>query len=426
MQNTNENMKWFIDARYGMFVHFGLYSMLGRGEWVMNRERISPEEYRKLADNFNPEKFNADDICQLAVDGGMKYIVFTTMHHEGFRMYDSDLSDFCSTKTTAKRDFVAEIISAARKHGLKIGLYHSLNNWYDKPDGVDALEDKGKYEIFIKNTFARIKELLTKYKPIDTLWYDGWWPFNAEGWQAEEMNEMARSIQADIIINGRNGLPGDFATPEQHLTAPSPWRPWEACITLNDHWGYYPGDNNWKAPVEIIKTLLACGRGNGNLLLNIGPDGNGVVPEKSIEIIQKVGQWIKNGGSEAITANDALPFSPTMREEGDRGDWNAHAVFTATDKNLFATFLYSPQKEWIINGLECKVLSVSQQGKAMEFSNEDDCLKVTLPAGFENEFCPVLKIECDQAPSIYRTAGMRLPQVEHPRYDPCEPDIQYD
>ena len=426
MQNTNENMKWFVDARYGMFVHFGLYSMLGRGEWVMNRERIAPEEYRKLANDFNPEKFNADEICQLAVDGGMKYIVFTTMHHEGFRMYDSGLSDFCSTKTLAKRDFVAEIIKAARQRRLKIGLYHSLNNWFDKPDGVDALEDKDKYEVFIKNTFARIKELLTRYKPFDILWYDGWWPFNAEGWQAEEMNKMVRSIQDDIIINGRNGLPGDFATPEQHLTAPSPWRPWEACITLNDHWGYYPGDNNWKTPVEIIKTLLACGKGNGNLLLNIGPDGNGAVPEKSVEIIRKVGQWIKDGGSEAIAANNALPFSPTMREEGDRGDWNAHAVFTATGKNLFATFLYSPQKEWVLNGLECKVLSVSHQGKTMEFNNEADCLKVTLDAGFENEFCPVLKIECDQKPSIYRTAGMRLPQVEHPRYDPCEPDIQYD
>ena len=426
MQNVKENMKWFVDARYGMFVHFGLYSMLGRGEWVMNRERIAPEEYRKLADKFNPEKFNADEICQLAVDGGMKYIVFTTMHHEGFRMYDSSLTDFCSAKTKSKRDFVAEIITAARKRGLKIGLYHSLNNWYDKPDAVEALEDKDKYETFIKNTFARIKELLEKYKPIDILWYDGWWPFDAKGWKAEEMNEMARSVQGNIIFNGRNCLPGDFATPEQHLTAPSPWRPWEACITLNDHWGYYPGDNNWKSPIEIIKTLLACAKGKGNLLLNIGPDGYGAVPEKSVEIIKKVGQWMKNGGSEAIAADEAMPLSPTIRQTGDRGDWDSNATFTAAGKNLFATFLYSPQKEWIITGLECKVLSVSKQGKAMEFSNEGDHLKVILPDGFEKEFCPVLRIECDKAPSIYRTGGMRLPKVKHPRYDPIQPDIQYD
>ena len=319
MLKNNEKMKWFVDARYGMFVHFGLFSILGRGEWVMNRERIAPDEYRKLADSFNPKNFDADEICQLAVDGGMKYIIFTTMHHEGFRMYDSELSDFCSTKTNANRDFVAEIITAARKRGLKIGLYHSLNNWYDKPNGVDALEDKNKYEIFIENTFARIRELLTKYSPIDILWYDGWWPFHANGWRAEQMNEMARSIQPDIIINGRNGLAGDFATPEQHLTAPSPWRPWEACITLNDHWSYHPGDNNWKTPSGVVRTLLTCARNKGNLLLNIGLDGNGCIPEESVKIINKVGKWIKNGGNEAVAAESHFSFNPMLRQPGDRG-----------------------------------------------------------------------------------------------------------
>ncbi len=202
---------WFASARYGMIIHFGLYSIPGRGEWVMNRERISSCEYRKLADNFNPVFFDANKICETAVEAGMKYIVFTTMHHDGFRMYDTALSDFSSSKTSARRDFVGEIVNAASKHGLKIGLYHSLNNWFDSPDAVDALENKEKYEIFIENTFARIRELLTKYNPVDIMWYDGWWPFDATGWKAEEMNEMVRSIQPGIIVNGRNGLPGDFA-----------------------------------------------------------------------------------------------------------------------------------------------------------------------------------------------------------------------
>jgi len=426
MKKSDENIKWFIDARYGMFVHFGLYSMLGRGEWVMNREKISPNEYRKLAGMFNPENFDADDICQLAVDGGMKYIIFTTMHHDGFRMYDSDLSEFCSTKTAANRDFVAEIIKAARERGLKVGLYHSLNNWFDKPDGVDALEDKAKYEIFIENTFARIRELLTKYNPIDILWYDGWWPFHAEGWRAEQMNEMAHSIQPNIIINGRNGLAGDFATPEQHLTAPSPWRPWEACITLNDNWAYHLGDNNWKTPVGVVRMLLTCANNKGNLLLNIGPNGAGCIPQESVDIIKKVGQWLKDGGTKAIEATDILFFNPTIRQQCDRGDWDPSGVFTVSGNNLFASLLCPPKNEWILTGLECKVLAVTLHGNAIEFTNHSDCLKINLPAGFEREFCPVLKIECDQTPSIYRHGGMRLPQVEHPRYDPCSPDIKYD
>ena len=146
----------FSELRYGMFVHFGLFSMLARGEWVMNREQIPPAQMKEYAKAFNPEKFNADEICQLAVDGGMKYIVFTTMHHEAFRMYKTDLTDFNSWNVCG-RDFVQEIIDSARKYGLKIGLYHSLNNWHDSPDAVDAQEDPAKYEIFIKNTFKTFR-----------------------------------------------------------------------------------------------------------------------------------------------------------------------------------------------------------------------------------------------------------------------------
>ncbi|MEE8455289.1 MAG: alpha-L-fucosidase, partial [Limibaculum sp.] len=148
-------------------------------------------------------------MCDLAVRAGMRYIVFTTMHHDGFRLYETELSDFSTARTAADRDLVAELIEAARKRDLRVGLYHSLNNWHDKPDAVDALEDRGACRTFIASVFARIRELVTKYNPIDVMWYDGWWPFNAEEWKAEEMNAMVRSIQPHILFNGRNGLPGD-------------------------------------------------------------------------------------------------------------------------------------------------------------------------------------------------------------------------
>lgn len=414
----------FSELRYGMFVHFGLFSMLARGEWVMNREQIPPAEMREIAKQFNPEKFNAGEICQLAVDGGMKYIVFTTMHHEAFRMYKTDLTDF-NAWNYCGRDFVQEIIDSARNHGLKIGLYHSLNNWHDSPDAVDAQEDPAKYEIFIQNTFARLKELVQRYAPFDIMWYDGWWPFNADGWQGEKMNAMLREIKSDLLFNGRNCLPGDFGTPEQHLTPPSPWRPWEACVTLNNHWGYYEGDNRWKSPEDVIDMLLTCGSKRGNLLLNIGPRGDGSIPERSVEIVKAVGAWIREGGWEAINAFNELKLSPTVPTPGERGDWEPHGRFTASGNNLYYVLFY-PRKTMTIAGFIGNVQRISAYGVGdLKFTQNGGKVTVEIPEVLAGRLAPVLKFECDCPPGVYRTGGMRVPECDHPRYDPILPDIQY-
>ncbi len=415
----------FTELRYGMFIHFGLYSLMARGEWVMNREQIPPAEMDQIAQQFNPERFDADAICDLAVDGGMKYLVLTTMHHDGFRLYDTQLSAH-NAMNICGRDLVEETVSAARKRGLKIGLYHSLNNWYDQPDAVAALENPDAYEIFIQNTFARLEELVTKYRPFDILWYDGWWPFNADQWQGERMNDAMRKIQPHLIFNGRNGLPGDFGTPEGHISAPKPWRPWEACMTLNDHWGFHRHDHNWKSPTEVVKMLLSCANGNGNLLLNIGPRGDGSIPEPSVEIIRQVGQWLRDGGEEAITGNDLMTLSPMLRQEGDNTDWDGAGTFTASGNKLFFTMLYQPGSKWVFTGLETRVKSVSCRPYGeLNFHQYNDRVEIELPPELDAMFAPVLKLECEGTPSIYRTGGMRLPQVKHPRYDPCPPDILY-
>ena len=315
---------WFGEARYGLFFHYGLYSLLARGEWVWNREEIPARDYTALADRFTAEKFDADALCELAVRAGMRYVVLSTMHHEGFRLYDTALSDFNTVKTAARRDLVAELVAAARKRGLRIGLYHSLNNWYDQPDPVAALEDKAAYARCIENTFARIRELVTKFNPIDVLWYDGWWPFNAEGWQAERMNEMVREIQPHILFNGRNGLPGDFATPEGHMGAPRPWRPWEACMTLNNSWGFHAGDHDWKSPRQVVDLLAAAAQGRGNLLLNVGPRGDGSVPAETVRVLETVGDWLARCGGEAIYDTELFTFD--LQERGDHrgGDRARH------------------------------------------------------------------------------------------------------
>lgn len=420
-----KEVEMFTAMRYGLFVHYGLFSMLGRGEWVMNREQISPEEMEKLAGKFNPSKFNAEEICRLAVDGGMKYIVFTTMHHEGFRLYDTALSSF-NAKAVCGRDLVAEIVDAARKHGLKIGLYHSLNNWHDQPDAVAALESGADYQIFIRRTFDRIRELLTRFNPIDILWYDGWWPFDAKGWQAEQMNEMALGIQKHLIFNGRNCLPGDFGTPEQHLTVPDPWRPWEACMTLNDHWGFHPADQEWKSPRSVVKMLLTCANGKGNLLLNIGPRGDGSIPEASSSIIRQVGAWLRSGGREAVTDNAIMKLGAYFRKENERTDWDGSGVFSASGNNLFFTMLYYPGNTLTFTGLEMKVERVtSVPFGELSFTQNGGKIAIQLPEAMAEAFCPVLKLECDGLPSIYRTGGMRVPDCRHTRYDPAPSDIQY-
>lgn len=174
---------WFRNARYGMLVHYGLYSLLGRGEWVMNREEIPVDEYARLADRFTAEKFDADTLIKRAKnDWGMRYATLTTKHHDGFCLYDSKLTDFTTVKTAAKRDLIAEFVEACRKYNIKIGLYFSLNDWSTSPNAVDALEQPDEYyKPFIEYVHGQCREILTNYGPIDILWYDGWWPYNADG-----------------------------------------------------------------------------------------------------------------------------------------------------------------------------------------------------------------------------------------------------
>jgi len=414
-----QHADWFVNSRYGLFIHYGLYSLLGRGEWVLNREQIPLNEYRQLADRFTCEKFDAEAICDLAVRAGMRYVAFTTMHHDGFRLYPSALTDFCS-----QRDLVGEIVAAARQRNLRVALYHSLNNWMDQPDAVNALEDEHAYGRFTENTFARLRELVTRYNPIDVLWYDGWWPFNAEGWRAQEMNDMVRAIQPHILFNGRNGLPGDFATPEQHLAAPRPWRPWEACLTLNNSWGFHAGDPDWKSPRQIVDLLAAVAQDRGNLLLNIGPRGDGSIPGESAQVLETVGDWLRRCG-ECIFDTDVFTFD--LRERGEhRGDWSHHGPFTARRSSLYWLVRHWCGRTLTLAGLECRVqrVTVLGTGQTVKFQQTDGRLLLSgLPENPPDPICTVIRFDCDRPPAMYLTGGLRIPRVPHPHYDPCVSDL---
>ena len=426
MSESKEKMDWFVKARYGMFIHYGLYSELGRGEWVMNKERTSLAEMRAQAARFNPVNFDADAVCDLAVAGGMRYVNLTTMHHDGFRLYDTELSDF-NSKHYCGRDLVQEFVEAARKRGLRIALYHSLNNWFDKPDSVDALENEDARREFLDNTFARVRELVTRFNPIDVLWYDGWWPFRGEGWRAKELDAMVRRIQPNILINGRHGGDGDFSTPEGHVTAPTPWRPWEACMTLNNHWGYHRGDHLWKSPNDVVGLLHKVAAAQGNLLLNIGPRGDGTIPEASVKIVKAVGEWLGRCG-ECIYDTDRFTWDLEVR--GDhKADWSLNGPFTLKGRSMYQLVRYWPGPELIVAGLDTRVEAVwllSAAGKQpCQFTQENGKVVVTgLPEESPDPVCAVMRFDCRETPSMYLTGGMRVPKVPHAPYDPLPSDIK--
>ncbi|MEM1531198.1 MAG: alpha-L-fucosidase, partial [Candidatus Bathyarchaeia archaeon] len=302
-----ERLRWWVEARFGMFIHWGLYAIPARGEWVMFFERIPKSEYAKLARRFNPRRFDADEWVTLAKEAGMRYMVLTTRHHDGFCLWDSQVSDFTSVKATpAKRDFIAEYVEACRRAGMRIGFYYSLLDWrwpeyWDgpakNPEGWARLRDY---------VHAQVRELMTNYGKIDILWYDGAWPYKAEDWQSERLNAMVRSLQPNIIINNRSGLPEDFETPEQHIRYHE--RPWESCMTIDESWwGYHAGDRHLKSTLEIVRLLVRCVAGNGNLLLNVGPRADGSIPEAYKRRLRAVGEWLKRNG-ESIYGAGAAPF----------------------------------------------------------------------------------------------------------------------
>jgi len=258
-----------------MFIYFGLYSQLGRHEWAMEQEGIPVAEYQLLAKSFNPKPNAARSWAALAKRAGMKYMVMTTKHHEGFCNFDTKLTNYCAPKQAAGRDLVGEYVEAARGAGLPFGFYYSLMDWHHL-DGAKCATDEGARRRFVDYIHGQVHELCSNYGKLAILWYDVPWPLTAEGWESVKMNKMVRQLQPDILINNRSAIPEDFTTPEQHIQASS--EPWEACMTMNDR-GYQSADDNWKSPKTIVKNVVTCARDGGNYLLNIGPKGDGSIPE---------------------------------------------------------------------------------------------------------------------------------------------------
>ena len=294
----DKRMEWWREARFGMFIHYGLFSQVGRNEWVMACENVPPQEYEKLADTFSPKEGCCREWAKLAKEAGCKYMVMTTRHHEGFSLWDSKANPYNSVNYGPHRDIVKEFVEACREFDLKIGFYSTCMEWHHPDSGICAYdtEARRRYTQFLKDINT---ELLTQYGKIDILWYDVPEPMESwEGWDSLERNQFLRSIQPHIIINDRSRLDEDFGTPEEHIT-PSE-HDWEACMTFNGiSWGYVDSDQALPysyTPQRIVAMLQTCCERGGNLLLNVGPKPDGSVPYEVIDPLKKVGEWLKVNG----------------------------------------------------------------------------------------------------------------------------------
>lgn len=401
--DRTRRMQWWHAAKFGMFIHWGLYSTLGRHEWVMENEGIPVKEYESYADTFKPKPNAARDWARLARASGMKYMVMTTKHHEGFCNFDSKLTDYCATKRGPGRDLVREYVDAARAEGLRFGFYYSLMDWHH-PDGSRCLKDESARRRFVDYIHGQVRELMTNYGKVDVLWYDVAWPLDAKGWESVEMNKMVRQLQPEIIINNRSKIPEDFDTPEQRIEA-SQNRPWESCMTLNDSWGYHASDRNWKSPTTVIRNLVTCARDGGNYLLNIGPTGDGSIPLESAQILTTVGTWMSKHGETIYESNSCQPR---------RGNY---VTYTRKGNTLFAHVYYWPGSTAVIGNLLNKVKSVSMHGSNQPVRFEQDDYRIRL-LGLPRrapEFVTTFSIELD-GEARQNHEGKRAEKPREPRY----------
>lgn len=297
----DERMRWWRQSRYGMFIHYGLYSLMGRCEQVQIHECVPAAEYEALPQQFRPKPNCAREWAALARRAGMRYAVLTTKHHDGFCLWDTTQTAYNSMQSCG-RDLVREFVEACHAEGLRVGFYYSLLDIHH-PDGARGTYDSTARRRFIDFTHACVHELMTRYGRIDCLWYDVPEPFKTpEGWESVAMNQMVRFLQPDIIINNRSRLPEDHDTPEGSVLHKAPrGRDWEACMTLNGSWGALPGaDRDTATPRDIVRMLGIVSAGPGNLLLNIGPTPDGSVPPASVASLEAVGCWLKTNGIAAF------------------------------------------------------------------------------------------------------------------------------
>jgi alpha-L-fucosidase len=372
-----ERLAWFHEAKYGLFIHWGLYAIPagawkgkripGIGEWIMNRARIPAREYEQLARQFNPVKFNAEEWVSLAKDAGMKYIVITSKHHDGFALYDSKVSKYDVVDATPfKRDILKELAAACAKHGMRLGFYYSqAQDWHD-PNGAGndwdfGPDDKKDFDKYLREKAEpQVRELLTDYGPVALVWFDTPRMMNKE--RGQRFVDIVRSLQPKTLIDGRLGIEGDYVTTGDNvIPAEVQKTAWEVPATINHTWGHKTYDKDWKSPGTITFKLVDIVSKGGNYLLNVGPMADGVIPQASQDVLRHVGDWLKVNG-EAVYGARPSPWGSEHGEFSSAGakDVRGNPLFlqqtqwrvTTKPGKLFFTFFDEPRAPFEIPAMK--------------------------------------------------------------------------
>ncbi len=432
-EDYDARMQWWREARFGMFIHWGLYSVPAgewkgekdHAEWIRTTAQIPLEVYDGFRAQFNPVKFNAGEWVSMAKDAGMKYIVITSKHHDGFCLFNSTYTDFDIMSTPYQRDILKELSEACKKEGIKMCWYHSIMDWHH-PDylprrdwEINRSVEGADFDRYVDYMKSQLGELLSNYGEIGVLWFDGEWENTWNEKYGKELYGYVRSLQPSIIINNRvgaaregmegstkeGGFGGDFGTPEQQIPATGlPGVSWETCMTMNDHWGYNQHDKNWKSTQSIIQMLADIASKGGNYLLNIGPTAEGLFPQESIDRLREIGQWMKING-ESIYGTGASPF-PNL-------DWGRctqmntpsgtrlyfHVFDRPADGKLFVPGLYNKPGNTFL---------LADAGKRpLETSRQDDAIIISLPEEASDPYDLVVIMDIEGRPDVNLPPAIR-------------------
>lgn len=408
-------MEWFGDAKLGIFVHYGIYSVKGIDEsWSFHNRKISYNDYMSQLRAFSAEKYNPEQLADLIQESGAKYAVMTTKHHDGVALWNSKAGPLNVVNATpAKRDLITPLFTALRERHIKAGAYFSLIDWSHQ-DYPGFLKDSSRYALKKQpakwNTYLRfmnmqLDEIATQFNP-DLWWFDGDWEHSAREWDAQGIRKKLMNYNSRAIINGRLPGSGDYDTPEQNFPVSSPAQPyWELCMTINDNWGYQPQDKNFKTPYQIISIFTDAISYGGNLLLDIGPKGDGTVPEEEVHLLKELGAWNKRNGEGVFNTRAGLP----------QGHYYGASTIA---KDSTALYLFVPAKTLspvLVKGLVNHIKKVTVLGSntpvepevvgKISWSTVPGLVYLSIPETAQDKYMSVIKVELDGKLKLYRGKG---------------------
>ena len=436
LNQPNPKLDWWREARFGMFIHWGLYAVpagewedkgTGHAEWIRTTAQIPLATYDRFVDEFNPVNFDADAWCEMASDAGMGYVVITSKHHDGFCLFESEHTDFDIMSTPFKRDIMKELAEAAPRHDVRMSWYHSIMDWHH-PDYLprrgwekDRSTDGADMQRFRKYLHGQVTELLTNYGPIGIMWFDGEWESTWRGEYGRELYEHCMALQPEVIVNNRlgarggmegltgmdgyaGGYGGDYMTPEQEIPdAVDKGLDWETCMTMNDRWGYNLRDKNFKSTTDLLRKLSDIVSKSGNFLLNIGPKPDGTFPEESIQRLSEIGDWMDVNG-EAIHGTVGSPFASL---EWGRATQKFHESSTTLYMHVFD---WPNNGKLVIPGLAGEVTSARiLGGGSASFAVGQGEVTVNIPSQMPNEHIGVIAVEVQGKPVIYEAPVISAP-----------------